>query len=128
MSTDDREIEVYRVPKYMPGDQVISKKNVKNDGTMFGKEIGETVVKKGDIGYVRDIGVFLQQFYIYAVDFVERDSVVGMRERELTPVEVAGVTAVGKGPLWSANGAEDEAPADAPADAPEDAAAQAAAE
>ena len=41
MSTDDREIEVYRDPIYHPGDMVISKKNVKNDGTMFGKEIGE---------------------------------------------------------------------------------------
>ena len=85
MSTDDREIEVYRDPAYMPGDKVISKKNIKNDGTMAGKEIGETVVRKGDVGYVRDIGVFLQQFYIYAVDFVDRASIVGMRERELTP-------------------------------------------
>ena len=87
MSTDDREIEVYRDPFYQPGDKVISKKNVKNDGTMVGKEIGEVVVKKGDVGYVRDIGVFLQQFYIYAVDFVERGGIVGMRERELTPGE-----------------------------------------
>lgn len=85
MSTDDREIEVYRQPDFMPGDKVRSKKNVKNDGTMFGHEIGEVVVKKGDVGYVRDIGVFLQQFYIYAVDFVDRGSIVGMRGRELTP-------------------------------------------
>ncbi len=89
MSTDDREIEVYRDPAFMPGDRVISKKNVKNDGTMVNKEIGETVVKKGDVGYVRDIGVFLQQFYIYAVDFVERSSIVGMRERELIADAVA---------------------------------------
>lgn len=87
MATDDKEIEVYRNPKFMPGDKVISKKNIKNDGTMFGKEIGETVVKKGDVGYVRDIGVFLQQFYIYAVDYLERGSIVGMRERELIPAE-----------------------------------------
>ncbi|MCV6596998.1 MAG: nitrogen fixation protein NifZ [Mangrovicoccus sp.] len=88
MSTDDREIEVYSPPIYMPGDKVISKKNIKNDGTMYDKEIGEVVVKKGDVGYVRDIGVFLQQFYIYAVDFVDRSSIVGMRGRELTPVDV----------------------------------------
>lgn len=86
MSTDDREIEVYSPPVYMPGDKVISKKNVKNDGTMFGREIGETVVKKGDVGYVRDIGTFLQQFYIYAVDFIERGNIVGMRARELEGV------------------------------------------
>ncbi|MBL9060615.1 MAG: nitrogen fixation protein NifZ [Mangrovicoccus sp.] len=84
MSTDDREIEIYRDPVYRPGDRVIARKTVKNDGTMFGKEIGEIVVRKGDVGYVRDIGIFLQQFYIYAVDFVERASIVGMRERELT--------------------------------------------
>lgn len=87
MSTDDREIEVYREPAFQPGDKVISKKNVKNDGTMAGVEIGETVVKKGDVGYVRDIGTFLQQFYIYAVDFVDRSEVVGMRERELIAAE-----------------------------------------
>lgn len=87
MSTDDREIEVYRDPAFLPGDRVVSKKNVKNDGTMAGKEIGEVVVRKGDIGYVRDIGVFLQQFYIYAVDFVDRASIVGMRERELIVAE-----------------------------------------
>lgn len=83
MATDDKEIEVYRQPAFLPGDKVVSKKNVKNDGTMFGKEIGEVVVKKGDVGYVRDIGVFLQQFYIYAVEFIDRGSIVGMREREL---------------------------------------------
>ncbi|WP_116133786.1 nitrogen fixation protein NifZ [Tropicimonas sp. IMCC34043] len=87
MSTDDREIEVYRAPRYMPGDKVVSKRSIKNDGTMAGREIGEVVVKKGDVGYVRDIGVFLQQFYIYSVDFVARANIVGMRERELVPDE-----------------------------------------
>jgi len=94
MSTDDREIEVYRDPRFMPGQKVISKRNVKNDGTMFGKEIGETVVRKGDVGYVRDIGVFLQQFYIYAVDFVDRASIVGMRERELMLAEAPVVAPI----------------------------------
>ncbi|MEF2070878.1 nitrogen fixation protein NifZ [Consotaella aegiceratis] len=83
MSTDDREIEVYKPPIFMPGDKVRSTKHIKNDGTMAGREIGEIVVKKGDVGYVRDIGVFLQQFYIYAVEFVDRRSIVGMRAREL---------------------------------------------
>ncbi|WP_444452841.1 nitrogen fixation protein NifZ [Rhodobacter capsulatus] len=89
MSTDDREIEVYRAPAYMPGDKVIARKQVKNDGTMPGFEIGDIVVKKGDVGYVRDIGVFLSQFYIYAIDFIERGSIVGMREKEIKPAEAA---------------------------------------
>ncbi len=99
MSTDDREIEVYRDPIFAPGDKVVSKKNIKNDGTMAGKEIGETVVKKGDVGYVRDIGVFLQQFYIYAVDFVDRQSIVGMRERELIASETRGFDSAEGRPL-----------------------------
>lgn len=91
MTTDDREIEVYRDPAFQPGDKVVSKRTVKNDGTMGGVEIGEIVVRKGEVGYVRDIGVFLQQFYIYSVDFVDRASLVGMRERELIATdEVAG--------------------------------------
>lgn len=84
MPDDDRAIEVYSPPRFQPGDRVVSRLNVKNDGTMFGREIGEVVVRKGDVGYVRDIGTFLQQFYIYAVDFIERGNIVGMRARELT--------------------------------------------
>ena len=94
MSTDDREIEVYRAPVYRPGDKVIARKQVKNDGTMAGFEIGDIVVKKGDVGYVRDIGVFLSQFYIYAIDFIERGSIVGMREKEIKP---AGTLAAREG-------------------------------
>jgi len=44
-------------------------------------------VNKGDVGYVRDIGVFLQQFYVYAVEFVDRGLVVGMRGKELVSLE-----------------------------------------
>lgn len=83
MANEAQEIEVYAPPLFQPGDRVVSKLNVKNDGTMFGREIGEVVVRKGDVGYVRDIGTFLQQFYIYAVDFIERGNIVGMRAREL---------------------------------------------
>jgi nitrogen fixation protein NifZ len=43
-------------------------------------------VKKGDIGYVTSIGTFLQQFYIYAVDFIDTGHRVGMRGKELEAV------------------------------------------
>lgn len=87
MSTDDREIELYRPPAFLPGDKVVARRHVKNDGTIPGCEIGEMVVKKGEVGYVRDIGTFLGQFYIYGVDFLDRGAIVGMRERELTAAE-----------------------------------------
>ena len=80
-------IEVYGPPKFLPGTKVRSKKYVKNDGTYAGKEIGEILVAKGAVGYVRDIGQYLQQYYIYAVDWVELGTVVGMRGRELDLVE-----------------------------------------
>ena len=79
----EEDLEVYAPPLFKAGTKVRSRFQVKNDGTMAGREIGEIVVKKGDVGYVRDIGMYLQRYYIYAVEFVDRGSVVGMRGREL---------------------------------------------
>ncbi|QSR87791.1 nitrogen fixation protein NifZ [Candidatus Methylacidiphilum infernorum] len=72
-------------PAFEYGQRVRSKKNIRNDGTFPGKEIGEVLVKKGEIGYVTSIGTFLQKFYIYGVDFVERGYLVGMKSEELEP-------------------------------------------
>lgn len=79
----EEEVEVRSPPVFMPGTKVRSTKYVKNDGTYAGREIAEVLVRKGDVGYVRDIGTFLQRFYIYAVEFVETGMVVGMRGKEL---------------------------------------------
>jgi len=79
----EQEIEVYQPPRFMPGTKVRSTKYIKNDGTYAGKDIGEVLVRKGAVGYVRDIGTYLQVYYIYAVEFVELGTVVGMRSREL---------------------------------------------
>jgi nitrogen fixation protein NifZ len=83
----EEEIEVYKPPRFMPGTHVRSIKYVKNDGTYPGKDVGEILVKKGSLGYVRDIGMYLQVYYIYAVEFVDLGTVVGMRGRELELVE-----------------------------------------
>jgi nitrogen fixation protein NifZ len=66
---------------------VRSRKTVRNDGTFPGREIGEILVKKGDEGYITSIGTFLQQFYIYGVDFVAHGYRVGMKGRELEPAD-----------------------------------------
>lgn len=86
MAFVDREfdVEIDGPPRFLPGDKVVARLNVKNDGTFAGRDIGERLVHKGDVGYVRDIGTFLQQFYIYAVEWVDRGILVGMRARELT--------------------------------------------
>lgn len=84
------EVELNGPPKFRPGTKVCSNRGIRNDGTMAGREIGEIVVKKGDVGYVRDIGTYLQRYYVYAVEFVDRGSVVGMRGRELDLFEAKG--------------------------------------
>ncbi|GLR45938.1 nifZ protein [Mesorhizobium amorphae] len=101
----EQEIEIGKPPRLMPGERVRATRHIKNDGTYPGCEIGENLVRKGDEGYVRDIGTFLQQFYIYAVEWIDRGTVVGMRAHELMSLDQSGdpcgakVTArAGKGP------------------------------
>ncbi|MDR3496344.1 MAG: nitrogen fixation protein NifZ [Ancalomicrobiaceae bacterium] len=83
----EEEVEIRRPPTFKPGEKVEANRHVKNDGTYPRKEIGEILVRKGDVGYVRDIGTFLQQFYIYAVEWVDRGTLVGMRGRELVSLD-----------------------------------------
>lgn len=83
----EQEVEIFKPPLFKPGEKVVSLKNIRNDGTVRGREIGEVVVKKGEIGYVRDIGTFLQQFFIYAVEWIDRGTVVGMRGKELQSLD-----------------------------------------
>ncbi|MDX2096294.1 MAG: nitrogen fixation protein NifZ [Leptolyngbyaceae cyanobacterium bins.59] len=86
------EIEIDSPPIYDIGHKVRTKKLIRNDGTFPGQEIGATLAKKGQVGYVVNIGTFLQSSYIYAVHFIETGFVVGCRWRELesaeTPCEV----------------------------------------
>ena len=83
----EQEVEINAAPLFSPGEKVRSIKHIKNDGTYPGKEIGENLVRKGDVGYVRDIGTYLQQFYIYAIEFADRAVIVGMRGKELASID-----------------------------------------
>lgn len=84
---DDDVIEVADPPRFSFGERVIARSVIRNDGTYNGKDIGEVLVNKGDIGYVVSINTFLQQFYIYAVDFIETGHRVGMRAKELCTLD-----------------------------------------
>lgn len=77
------EIEIDSPPMFDMGEKVRVRKLIRNDGTFPGKEIGETLAKKGDFGYVVGIGTFLQSYYIYAIHFLEKGYVVGCRAKEL---------------------------------------------
>lgn len=87
INRDDDVIEVALPPRFNMGERVISRTVIRNDGTYNGKDIGEVLVNKGEIGFVTSIGTFLQQFYIYAVEFVDSGHRVGMRAKELCTLD-----------------------------------------
>jgi nitrogen fixation protein NifZ len=89
MSNIVRDSDVCEIPEppyFSFGEKVKAKRMIRNDGTYAGKEIGEVLAKKGEVGYVVSIGTFLQQFYIYAVEFPDTGNRVGMKRKELEPV------------------------------------------
>ena len=77
--------------KYAFGDAVRVIRNVRNDGTFPGRHAGELLVRRGRVGYVKDMGVFLQDQVIYSVHFVDINRVVGCREQELIAAEAPWV-------------------------------------
>jgi len=77
------EVELDSPPAFEYGEKVRSRKMVRNDGTFAGKEIGDLLACKGDVGYVTSIGTYLQQFYIYGVEFLDSGYRVGMKRNEL---------------------------------------------
>jgi nitrogen fixation protein NifZ len=89
ISRDSDVVELNDPPFFDYGEKVRARRTIRNDGTFMGKDIGEILCKKGDEGYVVSIGTFLQQFYIYGVEFVATGYRVGMKRKELEPVEPA---------------------------------------
>lgn len=69
--------------KFEYGDEVRVMRNVRNDGTYAGLEIGDHLVKRGSTGFVTSVGTFLQDQIIYGVHFLSEDKLVGCREEEL---------------------------------------------
>lgn len=67
------------------GDEVRVIRNVRNDGTYPGKEIGEFLLRRGSVGYVQNVGTYLQEYTIYSVHFVNEDLLIGCKEEELIP-------------------------------------------
>lgn len=58
-------------------------RNVRNDGTYPGLEMGEFLVRRGSVGFVRAVGTFLQDQLIYSVHFIDAGKMIGCREEEL---------------------------------------------
>jgi len=87
INRDEGVVELNNPPRFSYGQKVRARRLVRNDGTFAGKDIGDVLVTKGEVGYVATIGTFLQQFYIYGVDFVDRGYRVGMRAKELEAID-----------------------------------------
>lgn len=87
IARDDDVVEIAFPPRFAMGERVVSRTVIRNDGTYNGKDIGEVLVARGEVGFVRSIGTFLQQFYIYAVEFVDSGHQVGMRAKELCTLD-----------------------------------------
>lgn len=63
-------------------------RNLRNDGTYPGEMTGTLLVRRGSVGYVRHIGVFLQDQLIYSVHFIDAGNrIIGCREAELIPAD-----------------------------------------
>ena len=65
------------------GEAVRVTRNVRDDGTYPGMNPGDFLVRRGSVGYVIDVGSFLQDQIIYSVNFLDEGRIVGCREEEL---------------------------------------------
>jgi nitrogen fixation protein NifZ len=73
--------------KWDLGEAVRVTRNVRNDGTYPGEEIGALLIRRGSVGNVVDVGTFLQDQIIYSVHFLAAGRIVGCREEELMGAE-----------------------------------------
>ena len=71
------------LPRFEYGDEVRVTRNVRNDGTYPGLVMGNLLVRRGSIGYVMNVGTFLQDQLIYTVNFLDQNRIVGCRDEEL---------------------------------------------
>ncbi|WP_245318276.1 nitrogen fixation protein NifZ [Bradyrhizobium sp. DOA1] len=83
-------VELTGAPAFDFGEKVRANRTIRNDGTYAGREIGDILAKKGEVGYVVSIGTFLQKFYIYGVEFIESGNRVGMKREELDRIATGG--------------------------------------
>lgn len=75
------------LPEFEFGDEVRIIRNVRNDGTYPGMNIGQLLVRRGSTGFVMNVGTFLQDQLIYTVNFLELNKIVGCREEELISID-----------------------------------------
>jgi len=77
-------------PKFRMGQKVKLVDDVVNDGTYPHAKIGTLMMPKGSVGYIKDMGEFLQVIRVYEVHFIDAGvelEIIGCREHELEAVD-----------------------------------------
>ncbi|MEA1917773.1 MAG: nitrogen fixation protein NifZ [Campylobacterota bacterium] len=75
---------------YRTGQQVKLLEDIVNDGTYPHSKIGALMMPKGSIGYIKDMGDFLQVIRVYEVHFFGTPmevEIIGCREHELEAMD-----------------------------------------
>lgn len=70
-------------PAFEYGDEVRVIRNIRNDGTYPGVDVGTLLIRRGAVGCVYDVGTYLQDQLIYRVNFIDQGKTIGCREEEL---------------------------------------------
>lgn len=89
--------------KFSVGQKVKLLEDIVNDGTYPHSPIGTLMMPKGSVGYIKDMGDFLQVIRVYEVHFLGTQmdiEVVGCREHELEALEDASMADVSEGKLF----------------------------
>ncbi|MFU8787938.1 MAG: nitrogen fixation protein NifZ [Methylobacter sp.] len=69
------------------GESVRVTRNVRNDGTYPGMEVGQLLIRRGSVGNVIEVGTFLQDQIIFTVHFLDQGRMVGCRLEELIGID-----------------------------------------
>jgi nitrogen fixation protein NifZ len=69
--------------RFAVGATVRVTRNLRNDGTFPGLARGAPLVRRGSVGSVVGVGVFLQEQIVYSVHFLDDGRIVGCRVEEL---------------------------------------------
>jgi nitrogen fixation protein NifZ len=65
------------------GEDVRVTRNIRNDGTYPGMDVGALLIRRGSVGNVVEVGTFLQDQVIFTVHFLQHGRMVGCRLEEL---------------------------------------------
>ena len=71
------------------GESVRITRNVRNDGTYPGMDVGDLLIRRGSVGNILNVGTFLQDQVIFTVHFLTVDRMVGCRLEELIGADEA---------------------------------------